>query len=259
MTRTLALLILLLASSACEGPAGSTGDPGTAGEAGPPGGPGGPGPGGEAGPPGEPGEAGAPGEAGVSVGDITGVVVDRDLPGPAYLAGVKVTTSPLGLTATTDASGAFKLTGVPTGIYSLRADGVGLALSGTNVVPGDPVSVEVGTVSVVAGKSATLRVLLPRMSENWNMVTLMDSTKAYYKDANCIACHTDRKGEVSLDPAIKPFHALATHATQSCTFCHAKTEVRRSGWAIGASSALRKNVPVSKCATCHTSYPTKYL
>ncbi len=265
MSRTLAaLLVVLLAPAACDGATGANGEPGAAGEAGAPGTPGtgAPGEPGEAGPPGEPGEAGppgTPGEAGISVGEITGYAVDKDMPGPAYLAGVKIVTTPLGLTATTDASGAFKLIDVPAGVYHLHAEGVGLALSGNSVVAGDALTVAAGTVSVLAGKSSSLRVAITRMPETWNMVTLMDSTKAYYTNANCIACHTDRKGETSLDPKFKPFHAMDTHAKTSCTTCHAKTEIRRSSWDMGKSSSLRKNVSVTVCVTCHSSYPTKYL
>lgn len=272
MTRTLAaLLVLLLAPAACDGATGEKGEPGTPGENGTPGTPGTPGnpgdpgeagppgPAGEAGLPGDPGEAGAPGEAGTSVGELAGVVVDRDMPGPAYLSGVKVTTTPLGLTATTDASGAFKIVGVPAGVYEVRAEGAGLALAGTNVVAGVPVIVEAGSVSVLAGKTATLRVTLQRVPDSWNMVTMMDASKPYYTNANCIACHTDRKGETSLDAAVKPFHAMAKHSTTSCTTCHTKTEIRRSSWDLGRSVGLRKNVSVSVCAMCHTNYPTKYL
>jgi len=212
--------------------------------------------------PGEPGEAGlpgTPGEAGTSVGEITGFAFDKDMPGPAYLAGVKIVTSPLGLTATTDASGAFKLVDVPAGVYQLRAEGAVLALSGTSIVAGGPVSVDAGSVSVLAGKSMSVRVAIPRVPETWNMVTMMDASKAWYTDANCVACHTDRKGETSLDAKFKPFHAMDTHAKTACTTCHVKTEIRRSSWDLGKSSSLRKNVSVKVCATCHTSYPTKYL
>ena len=59
---------------------------------------------------------------------------------------------------------------------------------------GDLVTVEAGSVSVLAGKSVALRVAIPRVPGNWNMVTMMNEAKAYYTNANCIACHTDRKG-----------------------------------------------------------------
>lgn len=193
------------------------------------------------------------------MGEITGYAIDRDMPGPAYLAGVKIVTSPLELTATTDSAGSFRIVGVPAGVYQVRAEGTALTLSGTSIVAGDPVAVEVGAVSVLAGRSTGVRVAIPRVPETWNMVTMMDVGKPYYTSANCVACHTDRKGETSLDPKLKPFHAMDTHAKTACTLCHVKTEIRRSSWDVGRSSNLRKNVPVSVCAGCHTGYPSKYL
>lgn len=247
-----------LAVAGCEGGEGPPGPAGEPGEAGVPGTPGTPGANGEAGTPGSDGAPGTPGEAGAIVGEIAGFVIDSDMPGPAFLAGVTVTTSPLGVTVTTDASGAFKLVDLPAGLYSLKATGPALALSGTKVVAGDPVSAKVDMVNVLAGKSTALRIKLRRMPENFNLVTLMDSTKAYYNNENCIACHTDRKNELSLDATVKPYHALATHAGAGCVSCHATTIIRRSGWDFGKSASIRRNVNVSACVPCHATYPTKY-
>jgi hypothetical protein len=271
MTRApAALLIGLLAFAGCtgsEGPAGQNGEPGEAGAPGQPGQPGQPGnpgdPGeagapGETGPQGPAGETGPQGEAGTSTGTITGYVIDRDMPNPAFLAGVKITELPLGVTVTTDASGAFTIPDLPAGIHSITAAGTALKLSGNDVVAGDPVYVDAGTVSVLAGTTSTLRIQLPRLAANLNLYSLMLASKPTFKDANCVACHTDRTKETSLDPKYPPYHAMKTHSAQSCTFCHASVEIRRDGWDLGQSKALRKNVSVTLCKGCHSKYP-KYL
>jgi hypothetical protein len=180
------------------------------------------------------------------------------MPNPAFLAGVKITELPLGITVTTDASGAFTLPDLPAGIHSITAAGTALKLSGNDIVAGDAVYVDAGTVSVLAGKTSTMRIALPRLPENLNLVSLMSAAKPYFKDANCVACHSDRTKETSLDPKFPPYHAMKTHAAQSCTYCHASVEIRRSGWDLGMSKALRKNVSVTLCKGCHSKYP-KYL
>jgi hypothetical protein len=193
-----------------------------------------------------------------SFGQITGVVVDRDMPGPAYLAGVKLSTNPATVTSVSDPSGRFRLGEVPAGTYELRAEGMALKLVGTSIVLGDPATVVIGGVTVAAGKATAVRISLPRLAESMNLVTLMDSTKPYYTNANCIACHTDRKDEASLDPAVKMFHALPKHSTLGCVSCHATTEIRRSGWDLGKGIRLSKNATVRLCAACHVNYPASY-
>jgi hypothetical protein len=180
------------------------------------------------------------------------------MPNPAFLAGVKITELPLGVTVTTDASGAFTIPDLPAGIHSITAAGTALKLSGNDVVAGDPVYVDAGTVSVLAGTTSTLRIQLPRLAANLNLYSLMLASKPTFKDANCVACHTDRTKETSLDPKYPPYHAMKTHSAQSCTFCHASVEIRRDGWDLGQSKALRKNVSVTLCKGCHSKYP-KYL
>lgn len=265
MTRApAALLAGLLAIAGCtgsEGPAGQNGEPGPGGDAGPPGQPGDPGevgpqgPPGETGPEGPQGEAGPQGDAGVSTGEISGYAIDRDMPNPAFLAGVKITALPLGVTTTTDATGAFKFTALPAGVYAISAAGTTVKLSGNDVVAGEPVYVDAGTVSVLAGRTSTLRIAIPRMPETINLYSVMKASKPVFKDANCIACHTDRKQETSLDAKYPPYHAMKTHSEQGCTFCHASVEIRRSGWDLGESLAIRKGVSVTLCKGCHANYP----
>src|SRR5512140_740685 len=76
---------------------------------------------GATGPPGADGigEAGAPA---ADTGTITGTVKDANT---IAIAGVAITTLPAGVTATTDATGAFTLAGVRVGIYSVVANKAG--------------------------------------------------------------------------------------------------------------------------------------
>ena len=73
---------------------------------------------------------------------LTGTVVDRASSQP--IAGAIVTVDTV-LTATTDASGAFKIDKVPSGIvdYTVQAQGYPLLQATTNVEPGKPAQVSI--------------------------------------------------------------------------------------------------------------------
>ncbi len=88
---------------------------------------------------GEKGNQGPPGESGISTGTISGKLLTT---GGAPVPNATVTTSPLGLTATSGADGSFSIAGVPIGTYSIT-------ISGTNVT-----SLTVSNVVVVAGATA---------------------------------------------------------------------------------------------------------
>src|SRR5512140_1796456 len=142
-----ALSTLSCGSDGATGATGPAGAPGAAGTAGPPGADG-------------IGEAGAPA---ADTGTITGTVKDANT---IAIAGVAITTLPAGVTATTDATGAFTLAGLRVGIYSVVANkagyapftlaGVGVAAKATTIVS-LALTVDSGAPSTISGKVADSR------------------------------------------------------------------------------------------------------
>jgi hypothetical protein len=134
----------------------------------------------------------------------------------------------------------------------------GLTVSGATVGTGANVGGATGVVTVVA--DADLLVALPVQRfdpEALNLDTIHRSGAPAFSNQNCIACHGDRKGEVSTDPAIPPFHAIfngtSGHTLLPCTFCHATVDL------VSRSAArLRKQVNVSTCKGCHANYPNAF-
>ncbi len=96
---------------------------------------------GKTGPAGPQGEKGDPGTPAVDKGSISGRVTD---PSGTAIEGATVETSPATSSATTDSSGAFTISNVPIGVYSVIArksgyvvytlSGVGVAAGGTTLV-----------------------------------------------------------------------------------------------------------------------------
>lgn len=192
-------------------------------------------------------------------GTLMGVVLDLDVPGPVYLAGATVETEPAGLTTKSDEFGRFSIANVPAGTYRVKATVPGLTRTGNDIVPGAAVVGVSEPVAVVTGGTVEAWVQVRRVPENWNMVALMSAANLLvYKNENCIACHTARKTELSLDPKLAPFHSMPVHSLTMCTFCHVSVEVRRHGWDVGKTAAIRKSVKVSGCKNCHLQYPTKF-
>ncbi|MBI5535685.1 MAG: carboxypeptidase regulatory-like domain-containing protein [Deltaproteobacteria bacterium] len=120
------LVAVAMAATGCagsDGAAGADGKTGPAGSSGPQGpvGPAGSsGPAGEAGPKGDKGDKGDPGgggEAGVQTGTITGTVKDFDTSAPIQGANVSAGSNPA---VQTDAIGAFTLSDLPIGGYTLK-------------------------------------------------------------------------------------------------------------------------------------------
>lgn len=180
---------------------------------------------------------------GASTGPLLGRVLDAST--FAGLAGVTVTTFPETTTVTTDASGAFHIDEVPMGMYLVIARGTTL--------DGRLTDTSAGPVSIVARGGGALDVYFARIPASWlaNLRDYHDSTAtALFTNANCVLCHTDRAGEVSLDPVTRPFHAMTAHAL-GCTTCHDRTVDFRHE----SAAQLRKNVSTSRCTSCHRNFP----
>ncbi|HZR08292.1 MAG TPA: carboxypeptidase regulatory-like domain-containing protein [Myxococcales bacterium] len=110
---------------------------------------------GDAGAPGTPGTGGTPGQPGVSSGSISGTLsyqpnpAANPLPPALPASSVDVATIPdSGVTAVTDATGAFELANVPAGVYSLRFSGNGFA------------TLQVDGVSVIATRNIAINKVL---------------------------------------------------------------------------------------------------
>jgi hypothetical protein len=258
--RTLWLVVAVCASlGACTGPQGPQGPQGPAGDAGPQGPQG---PAGDAGPQGPPGDAGEQGPPGLSSGAIAGRVFDADSSAviaprtAAPLApGATVTLEPGGAATTTDASGSFSFADVPVGAYRVVARAPALEAAGDEIVESGAFASDVREAVVAAGETAPVDLRIRRIErERLNLIGLHRGTSDFFDASNCIACHGDRKGELSRDPAKKPFHALAAHANTACTFCHTSVDLREE-----SGATLRKQVKSeATCKTCHTNYPVTF-
>jgi hypothetical protein len=74
-------------------------------------------------------------------------------------------------------------------------------------------------------------------------------------NGDCIGCHGNRVSEVSLNPNIKPAHAVmlpeypggATVTNQTCQTCHSKGVDLRDE----SAASLWRNTDVAKCVACH--------
>jgi hypothetical protein len=189
---------------------------------------------------------------GVTVATVTVHVVDAD--SRADVAGATVVANP-GATGTTDASGRVTLANLPAGVYQFSVSAPGLKLSGSSVVAGTTKIASIDSIAIIAGATLPLEIELSRIDRDaLNLVTLHTSGNASYAEANCRACHNDRKGELSADPTVKPYHAMPTHSSLGCTFCHQTVDlVNHSG------ANIRKQVSVTTtCKGCHASYPASF-
>jgi hypothetical protein len=118
---------LLLAAALAT--AGCSGEDGAAGPQGP------------IGPNGPTGPSGPPGEPGRWTGTLTGTVTSQAGDG---LQGVTVTTDPLALTGTTDASGVYTIANVPSGVYQVtfaRANAASKTVANVSIPTGQTITV----------------------------------------------------------------------------------------------------------------------
>jgi hypothetical protein len=142
---------------------------------------------------------------------------------------------------------------LPAGVYTIVASAPTLSLSGAAVVVGPTVQARAERTSILAGRIGSVAIELDRIDRSSGNLAALHAGGTGFLDANCVACHGDRKGEVSGDPARKPFHAMATHASKGCSFCHAKVDILG-----GSGAALRKQVSASRCKGCHPGYPASF-
>jgi len=265
--RAALLLAGVLGLVACEGKQGAQGPqgpdgitgldgvPGTQGPAGALGsiGPGGPtgasGATGATGATGSTGSTGPGGDAGSSTGSVVVHVVDGDC--GADLVGATVVAVPGNDTGLTDASGRVSFAALPVGVYHFTVTAPSLRLLGNAMVSGVDATSTGPALAVRAAVAVSVDLPLRRLDmDQLNLVTLHNSTKPVYTQANCETCHGLRTGELSADPLKAPYHAK--HAQFGCVFCHAAVDLAHSS---GAN--IRKQVAVSKCKGCHSQYPTK--
>jgi len=179
-------------------------------------------------------------------------VVDAD--SRADIVGATVRAIPGGARAVTAASGRATLSNVPTGWYRFTVSAPGLALRGASVAPGRRVTATSDSILVAEGAPVAIDLRLRRIDRDaLNLIALHTGGAAAYTVANCHACHTDRKGELSADPAVRPWHAMITHSSMPCTTCHETVDlVNHSG------AAIRRRVDVAMCKGCHAGFPTSF-
>jgi hypothetical protein len=175
----------------------------------------------------------------------------------ADLAGVTVTGEPGGLEVATNLSGRATFPDLPIGLYKFASAPHGLKLTGTSVVPASPVGVATNYTTFAAGSTVNVTLEAPRFSADaFNLTTMHRPGTANFLNSNCIACHGDRKNELSAVASIKPFHAMGSvngHSAVTCDFCHASVDI---GQESGAN--LRRQVPVARCQLCHAGYPNSF-
>ncbi|GMV43971.1 MAG: hypothetical protein AMXMBFR64_56870 [Myxococcales bacterium] len=175
----------------------------------------------------------------------------RDAKTMALLSGVTVTLEGSPLTGQTSTAGVLTLSPLDAGLYGVTVTGAGLALSGSAIVASGTVSASAADVPVLAGKDSPLSLGLDRIPATLNLKAIKKGGSPTFTAANCVACHTDRKNETSLDPAIKPFHAIGAHSALSCTTCHTSVDLQAN-----VDPVLRDQVDSTKtCKMCHTKYP----
>lgn len=178
----------------------------------------------------------------------------RDPNTGADIIGATLVSDPGGVSVTTDASGIATFTDLPLGPYQFTAAAAGLELVGASIVDGAERTITTESTPVVAGAALPMELELRRLDlEKLNLVTLHTGDQTTYKASNCIACHNDRKGELSADPAVAPFHAMTTHSSLGCLGCHTTVDLENHS---GAN--IRKQVSVSLCAGCHAAYPASF-
>ncbi len=192
------------------------------------------------------------GEPGTSVATVAIHLVDADT--GADIQGADLVATPGELPAATDASGRATFANLPFGVYRFQAFAPGLRVSGNAVVAGPEQSAETEPLSLVAGATATLEFKLRRLELGTvNLVSLHTGGHASFGQANCVACHNDRRSEQSTEGSKAPWHALTVHGSAACNTCHQTVDL------VGQSGAtLRKQVNVGVCKGCHTSYPNSF-
>ncbi len=107
------------------------------------------------------------------------------------------------------------------------------------------------------GEGEPVAAALPAKSIALDLIGTHDAGSDSYND-DCIGCHGDRSNEVALDGVTPTAHAtmmsLFGTGNERCRSCH------ESGpeFVAFSSAALREQVPISDCASCHGADAARY-
>lgn len=219
-----------------------------------------------AGPSGTSGPAGAPGAPGtpaVDTGSITGTVSD---PSGAAASGAAVSTTPTTVAVVTNAEGAFTLSGIPIGAYTLTAAKSGYAsgtLAGVGVGAGATVHVTLALAPATAGTgvlSGTVSGRKGSSTSGANSVPVPNATVCVEGTGNCTATRSDGSytlagvspGPVFVSAASAPF--LPGEIRQA-------VELAPAGSVSGVNLALSGQpasgatyVGSATCLSCHSTF-----
>ena len=261
--RVLVLLTVCALLAGCDDSAGPAGPSGPAGGSGPPG------------QDGQPGAAGLQGQPGkdapdTGTGPANAAVHLVDMDSHAEIKAATVIANPGNVTATTDAGGRAMFANLPAGLYQFTVSAAGLKLTGTAVVADATRSMTSEWTPVYAGQTTAVELKLRRFDRSTlNLVALHAGTvgsppvaNPLYLEANCTACHNDRKAEIVGDGGVltsdggvlRPYHAMTTHASQGCLFCHGTVDL-----STHSGATIRKQVNVkATCKVCHSAYPASF-
>jgi cytochrome c5 len=140
-----------------------------------------------------------------------------------------------------DASGTlfeFQVPDIPTGTYAFWAV---FTQPGSTAWP------------FISYSTASFKLIKPFKSPSTIMAAHNPNSATYNSD--CISCHGDRVSEASLDPSIKPAHAMmlpfypgGTVTNETCQACHSKGVDLRDE----SATSLWRNTDVTKCVACHS-------
>lgn len=205
------------------------------------------------------GPPGPQGDAGIAVDKATveGVVFDTVSGGPVADAGVVL--DPVGLQARTNQYGEYRFTGVPLAVVKVKVSAPRLVMLGNDLSSTtQQVTSESDFMPLVAGFTSRINLGVERLA---GMVINLDkfhnSTRSttVFKDANCVACHGNPRGQQSRVSTIHTFHGIATHSSLACTFCHSAT----IDLVDAANTVIRKPVnAATSCTGCHARYPSSF-
>jgi len=205
------------------------------------------------------GPTGPAGTPAVDKGSIAGKVAD---PTGAPVAGATVSTTPATSTAQTDGSGAFTLSSIPIGAYTLTASKSGYSdgtLAGVGVGAGATVNVKLALAPAATAVGKLHGKISGRRGTSGKSVPVSGATVCVEGTSNCVASASD--GTYTLT-SVSP-GALFVSAT---TTAFLAGEIRQAVFLAPAGSVSAVDITLSgqpgsqatyvgseKCATCHSS------
>lgn len=171
----------------------------------------------------------------------------------ADVIGARVVAEPGSIEATTDSSGRASFAGLEAGSYKFTVFAPGLELAGSTMKSGGQQTATSEEITLAADETnRQVELGLRRIDrEKLNLDALHDGRNGAFAVDNCKACHNDRRYEISTEPGIRPWHAIKTHASQPCTWCHRTVDLTNY-----SGGTLRKQVNVALCVDCHPRFPS---